>query len=124
MNKNQIYLTIEIPEFDEITFTEKFTFIRITGIESEKPILRLNNYLFEGKWFHSPASTFVFSKEKINLFQSEKKTFSIDFFCDKKLKNLQQKFKILNSEFLSEPFGFFLYKRLRLHRIPLVFLKN
>ena len=42
------YLKIEIPEFEDRNSCEKISYFKIYGIEKERPLIRINNYFFQG----------------------------------------------------------------------------
>nr|UXY88131.1 hypothetical protein Cry52Nrm1_p107 [Cryptomonas curvata] len=46
------FIFIEIPEFEKNGITSPIIFFNIFGINSEKPVIRLDNLLFEGKWYN------------------------------------------------------------------------
>jgi hypothetical protein len=117
MEKKQILIIIEIPEFESLILTDKFSTFKITGIETEKPIIRLDNFLFEGKWYYNKDPIFFFKKKEKSLLQSNFKNFLIS---NNKNKFSEQKLKIfsLNDH---KNLNLISHKRLRLFRIPLIF---
>ncbi|ABW97900.1 hypothetical protein HAN_1g55 (nucleomorph) [Hemiselmis andersenii] len=121
MIPEKIYVILEIPEFKGMNVADKFKKIKITGLETEKPIVRIDNFVFQGKWYFNNNSIFFsFSKnvEKIN--EDRKKFFSL-FRLKRKNKN---KSSFVSKLGFSNQLGFFLKKRLRLYRLSLGLLKN
>ena len=53
------FIFIEIPEFEKNGITSPIIFFNIFGINSEKPVVRLDNFLFEGKWHIHNTSLFL-----------------------------------------------------------------
>jgi len=115
------YIVLEIPEFRGMNLTDKIKKIKITGFETEKPIVRLDNYVFQGKWYLNTNSIF-FSISK-NIEKINEKTFLSILKLKNKSKNKKKSKFFSKSGFLNQ-FGFFLKKRLRLYRLSLGLLKN
>jgi hypothetical protein len=114
------YIILEIPEYETSGTPSSIFYFNIYGINSEKPLIRLDNFIFEGKWYNCSNSPNLFSsciQEKIekicntNLFVlSENSSCLLD---STKLSIIQI------SQFETIPINF-VKKRLRLHRIPLL----
>lgn len=124
MEEDSIFLTIEIPELEGIIVIDKFTNFRISGIITENPVVRLDNYIFEGKWFYSTDSIFCFPKKKKNLIETGIKNFSNDFLDKIEFKQFQKKFRVIDLKNFHVSLNFLSNKRLRLHRVPLLFQKK
>ncbi|AEA38760.1 hypothetical protein CPARA_1gp102 (nucleomorph) [Cryptomonas paramecium] len=115
IKKETKYLIIDVPELEKKNFLFSNVIFKIFGIESERPVLRLNNFLFESKWY-IPTESFIFLKTKkldnfCNLFYSiEQKSFlsSFSFFNYYSQKSKQY----------SKQKKTFVRKCLRLYRIP------
>merc|ERR1711865_1135936 len=56
----------EIPELENREPVGKSFFLKIHGIEHERPLVRINNKYYQGKWILK-NNFVVFSKKKINL---------------------------------------------------------
>ena len=113
------YILLEIPEFEKNIIASSVVFFNIFGINSEKPVVRLDNFLFEGKWYYYNSSSFFFSNKKKSYKNSCNNNHSFftgnSFFRNSSndlnfIKN--NNFKLLNVNCIK--------KRLRLFRIPLV----
>jgi len=118
---HKTYVILEIPEFKGMNLTNKFNKIKITGIETEKPIVRLDNFVFQGKWYSSNNSIFYsIYKNPENIKIKKEKFFS---FLELKSKNKKNS-KFLSNLSHSNQFGFFLKKRLRLFRISMGLFKK
>jgi hypothetical protein len=113
------FIFIEIPEFEKNGMTSPIIFFNIFGINSEKPIIRLDNFLFEGKWHNYSTSLFLGMTNKTN---TKNSSYSPQFFFmgnsfftnestnynKVKLNN----FQLMNINCIK--------KSLRLYRIPLL----
>jgi hypothetical protein len=96
------HFSLEIPEFEGFYLTDDIYIFRIYGIESEKPIVRINQFLFEGKWIFLQFMPIILSERYLGnnddeLQKKSKKQCKISKLC-------------LNDE----------KKVLRLYRIPLL----
>nr|UXY86723.1 general transcription factor 3C polypeptide 6 [Cryptomonas paramecium] len=121
VKKETKYLIIDIPELEKKNFLFSNIIFKIFGIESEKPILRLNNFLFESKWY-IPTENFIFLKTKKS-----------DNFCNFSC-SIEQKSFLSSSEFFnyysykskqySKQKKTFIRKCLRLYRIPFLNIFN
>jgi len=60
---------LEFPELEGKINHKKFSFFKIYGVNSEKPIVRMNNCIYEGRWLLSEKFPFFFFK---NLIQNPK----------------------------------------------------
>jgi hypothetical protein len=113
------YLKIEIPEFEDRNSNEKIGYFKIYGIEKERPLIRINNYFYQGRWVKK-KNFVIFTRKKIEFLKlisnsnsslfKEKKKFKI------KLIKLKKNFKKNNTDSKN----FFSSKKLRLYKIPLV----
>jgi len=122
MSSSQI-LVIEIPEFEGNENHENFSSFKIYGIESEKPVVRINENIFEGKWF-SPSTFSLFFTEKKNLSSDNFLKEKIIYEPDKKNYGKFKKLKILNKHKALKIYQSLLPKRLRLYRLPLCIKVN
>lgn len=113
------FVKIEIPEFEDREMVDKNLCFQIYGLEQERPLVRINNSFYQGKWY--PENNFViFSEKKIEiptipvqidpvLFEEKKKTKIkiIKLKTDSRINNSNQQ----NQNIL---------KKLRLFRIPII----
>jgi hypothetical protein len=106
------YVFLEIPEFQKKGIGNSFIYFKILGLNSERPIVRLDNSLFEGKWYNFNSSSFLFSNKKIIKINNY---FLNQFLFTKNSASYNSK-KINNFELLKINC---IKKRLRLYRIPL-----
>ena len=44
------FFQIEIPELENREVVHKNVSFKIFGLDSERPIIRMNNYFYQGKW--------------------------------------------------------------------------
>jgi len=107
-------IVMEIPEFESNEFHKKFSFFKIYGMESEKPIVRMNEYIFEGKWFFSSSSPFYFTSKQFYEF-GKKKFYLMNHRNNKNSPENRNLSKCQISKIQKS----LLQKRLRLHRLPL-----
>lgn len=111
MNSSKNFIFLEIPEFEGLNWTSMFSKFKIKGIQSENPVIRLDNFLFQGRWVINKKSNQSFlSKKKKNNRQNQKIPRS-------KGNNLI--LKNLNDFYFSAPSEIFLRKKLRLSRVEL-----
>jgi hypothetical protein len=115
----KFFIFVEIPEFEGFFLDEKVKVMRLYGVESEKPLLRLNNFLFEGKWIFFLYRPMLFSKQIENKKERKiRKNFILNFLKknDKFTENVffKKNFKIDKNIFSIEK------KILRFYRIPLL----
>jgi len=120
MNLNFLihYVEFEIPELEDREMVGRSFFLKIHGIEYERPLIRINNKLYEGKWVLK-NSYFVFSKENTKLPSLQVNIDRTLFEKNPKIKvkiielkkNLNSKKIYSNSSICS--------KKLKLYRIPL-----
>ena len=113
------YLKIEIPEYDDRISSQKIEYFQIYGIEKERPLIRINNCFFQGRWVKK-KNFIIFTRKKIKFLDFLSKSDSSIFEKKKKLKikfiKLKKKFK--NKNF--KPNNFFVSKKLRLYKLPLI----
>jgi len=102
----KFFIFLEIPEFEGFFLDEKIKAMRLYGLDSEKPLLRLNNFLFEGKWIFFLYNPILFSRHIENKKMNKKKFISNVF--------IKKYFKIDKHRFSVEK------KILRFYRIPLL----
>jgi hypothetical protein len=121
MRKNSILVIIEIPEFEGLILTDKFSKFKIIGIETEKPIIRLDNYIFEGKWYYDSNSVFFFQKKETTFLNWNQKIRPLIF---SKSKYIKKKMGFFFFDNFNENLNFFSNKRLRIFRIALLFCDN
>ena len=118
-DQNIHFVKIEIPEFEDREMIDKNLCFQIYGLEQERPLVRINNSFYQGKWF--PENNFViFSEKKIEIF-------NIPIQIDPKLFEEKKKTKIkiiklktdsrINSSNQEDQS---IHKKLRLFRIPLI----
>ena len=110
---------LEIPEFEKNVIASSIILFNIVGIQSERPIVRLDNFLFEGKWYNYNSSSFYFSNKKKDYeknYNSNHFFFIGNSFFTTSLSNFKfiksNNFDLLNINCIK--------KRLRLFRIPLI----
>lgn len=114
------FFQIEIPELENREVTHKKVSFKIFGLESERPLIRMNNYFYQGKW--------VFGKNFI-IFQSKNTklsefTIKSNFFVfPKNKKKTKIKTIAIDKNQLNwspSPKYIITSKKLRLYRIPLL----
>jgi len=114
----KFFIFVEIPEFEGFFLDEKVKAMRLYGVESEKPLLRLNNFLFEGKWIFFLYKPLLFSKQIEKNKKKIKKNFILNF-AKKNEKFTSNVF--LKKYFKSDKNIFSIEKKtLRFYRIPLL----
>nr|UXY87632.1 hypothetical protein CcurKRNrm1_p102 [Cryptomonas curvata] len=113
------YVFLEIPEFQKNGIGNSVIFFKIFGINSERPIIRLDNTLFEGKWYNVNDSSFLLINKKKNQIDdcllNQFLFIGNSFFIKNSFKFNSKKtnnFELLNVNCIK--------KRLRLYRIPLI----
>ena len=113
------YFKIEIPELENRELLDKDLYFKIYGIENERPLVRINNNFYEGRWcFQKSFIIFTKNNNKIpelsvqssKLFFVEKKKEKIKTIELKKISKSKKKF--YNNIVVS--------KKLKLYRIPLI----
>jgi hypothetical protein len=109
------YLKIEIPEFEDRNSSEKIGYFRIYGIEKERPLIRINNYFFQGRWVKK-KNFVIFTRKKIEFLNCISNSSSPLFKEKKKFKIKLIKLKKNNTNSKN----FFVSKKLRLYKIPLI----
>jgi hypothetical protein len=119
MEQEKIHLIIEIPEFDGFNWTSMYSNLKIKGIESETPLIRLDNYLFEGKWISVINSSFFLSKKKKRDLKNHANKLKIRNIKDTKFISVIVNH--LNSQIPSENC---VGKKLRIYRISLCLKKT
>ena len=114
------FLLLEIPEFEKNEFPEKIYSFNILGLNSEKPIVRIDNMLFEGKWYICIDSSLFFIQKltPLNYYECSP-FFQLTFFFNTRKKK-QSSFRKIKINYWRNLNNKFIKKRLRLHRIPLL----
>lgn len=97
---------IEFPEFEGHFIDESLKILKIYNIESEKPLVRFNNLIFQGKWVFIPYSKFVL------------------YIKNKKLRNKNNLIKLIRHSYIKKNFLKINKKILFLYRIPLTIKKK
>jgi hypothetical protein len=113
------YLKIEIPEFEDRNSCEKISYFKIYGIEKERPLIRINNYFFQGRWVKK-QNFLIFTRKKIEFLNLISNSSSPLFKEKKKLKIKLIKLKKNYKKNKGYSKNFFVSKKLRLYKIPLV----
>jgi len=113
------YLKIEIPEFEDRNSCEKISYFKIYGIEKERPLIRINNYFFQGRWVKK-QNFLIFTRKKIEFLNLISNSSSPLFKEKKKLKIKLIKLKKNFKKNKGYSKNFFVSKKLRLYKIPLV----
>ena len=112
------YLIIEIPEFENREIIGNDIYFKIYGIEKERPLVRINSSLYEGKWFFRKGFL-IFTKKDIKLSKLPlRPNHSTFFWGSSKIRKIE-----LGKSLKSSRLGFnynVCYKKLRLYRIPLI----
>nr|UXY87144.1 hypothetical protein 1634Bnrm1_p104 [Cryptomonas sp.] len=114
------YIILEIPEFEKILIPDKIVYFNIFGIFSEKPVLRIDNLLFEGKWYVCMHSSAFYSKEVKTNVNNEDTSKLFLFSEDNPREKNNSKFDLIKLNCLHLTSNNFIGKRLRLYRIPLL----
>ena len=123
MEHEKIPLILEIPEFEGFNWTSMYSNFKIKGIESENPLIRYDNYIFEGKWISVTNSRFFFSKKKkkIDSKNHEDKLRARKTQIIKNRKFTTVLVNLLNYQISHENC---VIKKLRIYRISLCLKKN
>ena len=117
MKNNNSYITVEIPEFKGMDYTNVFKKFHIKGIETESPVIRLDNYIFEGKWVSDPNLFFLNSQYKsLHTERNMKSSLLLELTG---VKNTFKPTKFLKRINLFNQSSIFSHKKIRLYRIPM-----
>jgi len=114
------YFKIEIPEFEGRKTIYTHFFLKIFGIELERPLIRINNDFYHGKWIleknyvifnsRNTKTSEIINKPTCFFFQRNEKKTGIK-------KILVEKNQKTRNLYSSDIIG---CKKLRLYRIPMV----
>lgn len=114
------FFQIEIPELENREIIHKNIFFNIIGLESERPLIRINNHFYQGKWVS--GKNFIILPSK-NTKVPELTIKSRYFFFPKNTKKTKIKKISINKDRITQcPTSEYIIigKKLRLYRIPLV----
>lgn len=114
------FFQIEIPEFENREIIHKNIFFKIIGLESERPLIRINNHFYEGKWVS--GKNFIILPSK-NTKVPELTIKSKCIFFPKNTKKIKIKTISIKKDRITQfPTSDYIItgKKLRLYRIPLV----
>jgi hypothetical protein len=115
----KFFIFVEIPEFEGFFLNERVKVIRLYGVESEKPLLRLNNFLFEGKWVFFLYKPLLFSKQ---IEKNKKRKIRRKIILNFVEKNEKFTSKVFFKKYLKSDKNIFSIEKkiLRFYRIPLL----
>lgn len=113
------YLEMEIPELEDREIVGKSFFLKIHGIEHERPLVRINNKYYQGKWILK-NNFVVFSKKKINLLGLTVHTDNSLFERKPKIKikTIELKKNLKSTKIHSK--NTMCSKKLKLYRLPMI----
>ena len=118
-NINSQYLKLEVPELENReSLSEHFNF-KIYGIEKERPLIRINNNFYQGKWIVK-KNFIVFTKKEttISNLLVQMDPFLFEDSLKVKIRKIKLKKEIKSSDKNLETFA--TNKKLRLYRLPLI----
>ena len=117
--KTPQYLKLEVPELENReSLSEHFNF-KIYGIEKERPLIRINNNFYQGKWIVK-KNFIVFTKKEttISNLLVQMDPFLFEDSLKVKIRKIKLKKEIKSSDKNLETFA--TNKKLRLYRLPLI----
>ena len=115
------YIKIELPSQENLN-NQIFLF-KIYGIEQDRPLVRINNLFYQGKWI-CKKNFVIFTENKTKIFETLLKTKSVFF---KKRKRVKIKIIDLNTSIEKKKFdseNSIVCKKLKLYRIPVLIKLN
>ena len=114
------HFKIEIPEFEGRKTTYSHLFLKIFGIESERPLIRINNDFYHGKWILEKNYIIFNSKNTKTSDIINKPTYSCFQINGKKTK--MKKMLVKKNQKARNLYSgdIIACKKLRLYRIPMI----
>lgn len=118
-NINLQYLKLEIPELENRELLSEHFCFKIYGIEKERPLIRINNNFYQGKWILKKNFIIFTRKEtKIPQLYVQKDTFLFEDSLKVKIKKIRFKKELKSSNKNLECVA--TNKKLKLYRLPLI----